>query len=237
MAKSWSFFFHRFLLEQLLILFQLTIGFRWNTFLLQSFFLCFHLGVAYLPKPNSSKHLVESKYCLPFTTLTKLGKDSVGKNIGFQLQYFVLRFLFGSSCIHAKAKFQERRSGKQVTFRASLSFFLTKTKLNFRSLFWQLYLCSTLFSPKIRFSLSSCYFFGCLNSAKTSRKTKLAFCYNVASFERRLNDSSLQIFVNIKTVDIALVGWNDMFALSSCKLFKWLKSESKEKCRGKCSKK
>ena len=73
--------------------------------------------------------------------------------------------------------------------------------------------CSVVFFP------SSCWY--CFNS-------KIGFRWNrflLQSFERRLNDSSLQIFVDIKTNDIALVGWNDMFAVSSFKL----KNQRKEK--------
>ena len=76
--------------------------------------------------------------------------------------------------------------------------------------------CSVVFFP------SSCWY--CFNS-------KIGFRWNrflLQSFERRLNDSSLQILVDIKTNDIALVGWNDMFAVSSFKLKKWKERKNAE---------
>ena len=76
--------------------------------------------------------------------------------------------------------------------------------------------CSVVFFP------SSCWY--CFNS-------KIVFRWNrflLQSFERRLNDSSLQILVDIKTNDIALVGWNDMFAVSSFKLKKWKERKNAE---------
>ena len=87
---------------------------------------------------------------------------------------------------------------------------------------------STFFSSKKKIFPQQLLYFWLLKFAKTSRKTKLAFCYNVASFERHLNDSSLQILVDIKTNDIALVGWNDMFAVSSFKLKKWKERKNAE---------
>ena len=142
---------------------------------------------------NEKVNNVKVKTVKVKTVKVKMSKPNIHFS-GVKLSQTILR-LFEVTCVVRLVHLEEFSS---FVFLPNLSHARRKVVAS----------CSVVFFP------SSCWY--CFNS-------KIGFRWNrflLQSFERRLNDSSLQILVDIKTNDIALVGWNDMFAVSSFKLKK-----------------